>query len=87
MIASAILFNPIIAVRVRQYFGIHTLELPDLALMVCGSGLLGISAIGGSRLSAAGVCAVLGLIGVYKLGTAIRQSSAPLRTESAARSA
>jgi O-antigen/teichoic acid export membrane protein len=78
MIASAILFNPIVAVRVRQLFGIHTLKLPDLALMACGSALLGISAVSGSRLWALGACAVLCLIGVYMLGTAIRQSSSAL---------
>ena len=74
MIASAILFNPIVAVRVRQLFGIHTLALPDLVLMVCGSAMLAIAAINGSRLWAAGACAVLCLIGVYLLATAIRQS-------------
>ena len=78
MIASAILFNPIVAVRVRQLFGIQTLALPDLALMVCGSAMLAIAAINGSRLWALGACGVLCLIGVYVLATAIRQSrSAP----------
>ncbi|HWP17305.1 MAG TPA: hypothetical protein VNM46_16890, partial [Xanthobacteraceae bacterium] len=83
LITSAILFYPIIAVRVRQLFGIYTLELSDVALMGCGCVLLGISAASGSRLSAIGTCAVLGLIGLYMLGTALRQSSAPLRAKAA----
>ena len=86
LITSAILFYPIVAVRVRQLFGIYTLELRDLALMGCGCALLGISAVSGSRLSAIGTCAVLGLIGVYMLGTALWQSSVPLRAKGAARS-
>ena len=78
MIASAILFNPIVAVAGAQLFGIQTLALPDLALMVCGSAMLAIAAINGSRLWALGTCGVLCLIGVYVLATAIRQSrSAP----------
>jgi len=87
LITSAILFYPIVAARVRQLFGIYTLELPDLALMACGAALLGISAASGSRLSAIGTCAVLALIGAYMLGTAIRQSSSALRAEGVARSA
>jgi O-antigen/teichoic acid export membrane protein len=83
LITSAILFYPIIAVRVRQLFGIYTLELSDVALMGCGCVLLGISAASGSRLSAIGTCVVLGLIGLYMLGTALRQSSAPLRAKAA----
>jgi len=70
-------------VRVRQLFGIYTLELSDVALMGCGCVLLGISAASGSRLSAIGTCVVLGLIGLYMLGTALRQSSAPLRAKAA----
>lgn len=75
MIASAILFNPIVAVRARQRFGIHTLELPDLVLATCGAIMLAISASSHSRIWAVGACAVLGLIGVYMLVAAIRQSS------------
>ena len=86
MIASAILFNPIVAVRVRQLYGIHTLELPDLALMACGAVMLAVSATSGSRLWAVGACAVLCLIGVYMLATAIRQSGLA-RGESATRPA
>jgi O-antigen/teichoic acid export membrane protein len=74
MIASAILFNPIVAVRVRRLFGIHTLKLPDLALIASGSAMLAISALTHSRLWAIGACAVLCLIGAYMLGTAIRRS-------------
>jgi len=77
MIASALLFNPIVAVRVRQLFGVHTLELSDLVLMACGSSALAISAITGSRFWAAGACAVLCLIGLIMLATAIRQSRSP----------
>jgi len=51
--------------------------------MACGCVLLGISAVSGSRLSAIGTCVVLGLIGLYMLGTALRQSSAPLRAKAA----
>ena len=80
MITSAILFYPIVAVRVRQLFGICTLELPDLALMGCGAVMLGISAVSGSRLSAIGACAVLGLIGAYTLATALRRSAPGLRS-------
>ncbi|MEJ0074515.1 MAG: oligosaccharide flippase family protein [Alphaproteobacteria bacterium] len=87
MIASAILFNPIVAVRVRQLFGIHTITLPDLALMACGAVMLGISAVSGSRLWAVGACAVLCLIGVTMLGTAIWRSGLPLRARGDARSA
>jgi hypothetical protein len=85
LITSAILFYPIIAIRVHRLFGLYTLKLADLALMACGAVLLGLSAISDSRLSAIGTCAVLGLIGVYMLGTALRQSGSPLRAESAAR--
>ncbi|MFL5238060.1 MAG: lipopolysaccharide biosynthesis protein [Rhizomicrobium sp.] len=85
LITSAILFYPIIAIRVHRLFGLYTLKLADLALMACGAVLLGLSAISDSRLSAIGTSAVLGLIGVYMLGTALRQSGSPLRAESAAR--
>lgn len=84
MIASAILFNPIVAVRVRQLFAIHTLELSDLALMMCGSVMLAISAVSGSRIWALGACTILCLIGGYMLLTAIRQSGLGPRGESAA---
>jgi len=78
MIASAILFNPIVAIRVRQLFGIRTVELSDLALMACGFLALAIGAVGGSRLWAAVACGVLGLIGLTMLAMAVRQSrSAP----------
>lgn len=87
MIASAILLNPIVAVRVRQLFGIHTLKLGDLALMTCGAVVLGISAMNGSRIWALGACATLGLIGLYFLAAAIRQSSAAPHGEGAARPA
>ena len=86
MIASAILFNPIVAVRVRQLFGIHTIGFSDLVLMACGAAMLGIGAVNGSRLWAAGACAVLCLIGLYFLVAAIRQSSSTLHAEGAARS-
>ena len=84
MIASAILFNPIVAIRVRQLFGIRTFALSDLVLMACGAVMLGISAVNGSRLWAAGACAVLCLIGLYMLAAAMRQSSSALPAEGAA---
>ena len=55
--------------------------------MVCGSAMLAIAAINGSRLWAVGACAVLCLIGLYFLAAAIRQSSSALHAEGAARSA
>lgn len=76
MIASAILFNPIVAVRTRQLFAIRTLKLLDRALMTCGAVALAISAVDRSPLSVAGACTVLCLIGLYMIGTAIRQSNA-----------
>jgi hypothetical protein len=76
MIASAILFNPIVAVRARQLFAIRTLKLLDRALMTCGAVALAISAVDRSPLSVAGACTVLCLIGLYMIGTAIRQSNA-----------
>jgi O-antigen/teichoic acid export membrane protein len=84
MIASAILFNPIVAIRVRQLFGIRTFALSDLALMTCGAVMLGISAVAGSRVWAASACAALGLIGLTMLGTAMWQSSSALRARGAA---
>ena len=83
MIASAVFLNPIIAFRVRQLFGIRTIELSDLVLMACGSVTLGIAAVNGSRIWAAGACVVLCLIGVYMLVAAIRQSSSAPQAESA----
>jgi O-antigen/teichoic acid export membrane protein len=83
MIASAILFNPMVAVRVRQLYGIHTLELSDLALMTCGAVVLGASAFGHSRIWAVGACAVLCLIGLIMLASAMRQSNLAPRREGA----
>jgi hypothetical protein len=76
MIASAILFNPIVAVRARQLFAIRTFKLLDRALMVCGAVALAIAAVDPSPLARAGACMVLCLIGLYMIGTAIRQSNA-----------
>ena len=87
MIASAILFNPIVAVRVRQLFGIHTIAVSDLVLMAFGVAMLGISAVNASRLWAVGACAVLCLIGLHFLVAAVRQSGSALHAEGTARSA
>jgi len=84
MIASAIVFNPIVAVRVRQLFGIHTLELSDLALMTCGAAVLAASAFSHSRIWAVGACTVLCLIGLVMLVTAMRQSTLAPRGEGTA---
>ena len=83
MITSAILFNPIVAVRVHQLFGIRTIGLSDLALMICGSAMLGMSSVSGSPVWAAGASIMLCAIGVHMLAAALRQSGSALRAEGA----
>ena len=73
MIASALLFNSIVAVRTRQFFGIRTIEPLDRALMACGTLALAVSALNPSPFFIASACAVLGLIGLYLIGSAMRQ--------------
>jgi O-antigen/teichoic acid export membrane protein len=75
MIASALLVNPIVAVRARQLVGVHTFAPIDLALMICGCLALVGAATVGSTVSALLACGILAAVGAYYLTTATARSA------------
>jgi len=75
MILSAVLFNPIVALRARQLIGVHTLMWRDVILIACGCTALAAAAIAGSYASVMLVSALLAAIGAYYLTTALSQST------------
>ncbi len=67
MIVSALLFNPIVAVRVRKMFGIQTIHRPDVVAIAVGTILLALSAGAGSRLTRMSACATLAAVALWFL--------------------
>lgn len=76
MILSAILFNPIVAWRVRRLVDFRTIGWRDGAFMASGCVALVAAAALGSYASTVVVCGVLGAIGGYYVMTALSRSAA-----------
>jgi O-antigen/teichoic acid export membrane protein len=71
MIVSALLFNPIVAARVRKMFAIQTIHRPDVVAIAVGTVLLALSAGAGSPLTRMSACAALAAIALWFLASAI----------------
>jgi len=76
MIASAILFNPIVSVRARQLFDVATITPLDIGMMVFGSAALVVSALTRTPLAVACACAVLVIVALTMIWSAMRQPKA-----------
>jgi O-antigen/teichoic acid export membrane protein len=72
MIASALLFNPLAAARVRRVFAIATIHARELLLMGVGLFALASSAATGVAVAAVASIAVLAAIAIYYCVSAIR---------------
>jgi O-antigen/teichoic acid export membrane protein len=76
MIASALLFNPIVSARARHLFDVATITPLDIGLIAFGSVALAASALYRTPLSVAAACAALVLVALYMIWTAMRQPRA-----------
>jgi O-antigen/teichoic acid export membrane protein len=74
MILSALLFNPIAAVRVQSMFAIRTIDRRDAALIAVGTLALAGYAIAGSRLAGLAACGTVAMIGLYFVVSALKSS-------------
>ncbi len=74
MILSALVFNPIVAVRVQKLFAIRTIDRRDLALMAVGALGLCVYARVGSLPVGFAASAILGAIGIYSFVSATKWS-------------
>jgi O-antigen/teichoic acid export membrane protein len=74
MVASKLLFNPLVAARVRRVFAIATFHLRDMVMM--GAGIVALAAYAISGAPAAGVAsvAVLAAIALYCCVSAMRRT-------------
>jgi O-antigen/teichoic acid export membrane protein len=76
MIVSTLLFNPMAAIRARKLFGVQTVRLGDVILLVAGSAMLAAYALLGSMPARLAACGLLAGIGLFALRAAVRASSA-----------
>jgi O-antigen/teichoic acid export membrane protein len=76
MIAASILFQPIVAARVRTLFGIRTIGIADIVAITCGALAVAGHAMTRTLTSTALACAVLAAIGLVYLMPVIRRSRA-----------
>jgi O-antigen/teichoic acid export membrane protein len=82
MIVSALLFNPIISVRVKALFAITTIHRSDVILILMGAGALATSAIVNVPLVTVATCALLGAIGLHSSISALKWMKASPATDS-----
>ncbi|MPZ37711.1 MAG: oligosaccharide flippase family protein [Rhizobiales bacterium] len=74
MILSAILLQPVVAVRVQRLFNVRTITPGDAAMMVCGTLAIAGYAMTRTPASAAAVCTILAIIGLVYMIPVIRRS-------------
>ena len=74
MILSALLFNPIAAVRVQSMFAIRTIDRRDAALIAVGTFALAGYAMAGSQLAGLAACGTVAIIGLYFVVSALKSS-------------
>src|SRR5437868_428816 len=93
MIVSALLFPPVVAVRVQKLFGIRTIHFNDAVLIALGSMVLAGYAMADSAPARVAACSILAGIGLYACARAMRCSAGaaemtpPVTLRSSARSA
>jgi O-antigen/teichoic acid export membrane protein len=75
MIASAFLFNPIVAARVQEIFAITTIGPREYLLMTIGSAALLTYAIAGTMAAGIAACVLLAAIAAYCYASIIKWSS------------
>ena len=76
MIVSKLLFNPLVAARVKAVFGLTTIHVRDVVMMAAG--ILALAAYAFTGAMAAGVASIVALaaIALYCCASAIRRTSA-----------
>jgi O-antigen/teichoic acid export membrane protein len=74
MILSAVLFNPIVSVRVQKMFAIRTIQRSDIGFIAVGTGMLLAYAVTGSPPVGLATCAALLAIAVYFFVSAMKWS-------------
>jgi O-antigen/teichoic acid export membrane protein len=76
MAVSMLLFNPVVAARVRTMFAIRTIHIQDMVMMATGIAALAAYAITGTRLAGVASIATLAAIALYCCVSAIRRTAA-----------
>jgi O-antigen/teichoic acid export membrane protein len=83
MILAVVVFQPIVAARVRQLFGFRTIGPMDAAMIVCGTLAIAAHAMTHTPISTAMACTALTIIALVYMIPVIRRSRTPAEATAA----
>jgi hypothetical protein len=83
MILAVVVFQPIVAARVRQLFGFRTIGPMDAAMIVCGALAIAAHAMTHTPISTAMACTALTIIALVYMIPVIRRSRTPAEATAA----